>query len=564
MTSSGDYVILFSLSGNLGEMMGRKGRGFLKKVRWLIWGMGSFPCLAQTKESGVPPPIQIAFSEDPSSLDPAHASDAWSQFWIGHLMEGLITRNSQGELVPAGAHQIVPNSSGTKVLFRLRPEALWDDGEKVTAISYVNAFRRLVDPQVGSPNSFLVELIKLKNATLVKEGKLPPDSLGVKALSDSELELELESPIPYLHSILSLPAFVPVRLEELQKKDKAFGPEGFKVNGAFKLNPGGWKRSVSLKLDKNQKYHLQDRVKIGGVHASIVTSDKMSQYHLFLSKQLDYYTITKSIFKALQNQTSKMHCRPNGNVRYMALNQRKDRFFSDVERRKQLAMGFPTGEFVQKITGLPGDKVAQGLVPGVIQLPKPLNKSYRTLFPMEPFPAKPLLQSNPSDLTKDKSSTVTLEMITGASEMAIEAGEYVIQAIEKKLGWKVRLTSLPLKTFYARAKEGNFDLYIDTWVPDFEDPLTYLEIFKSGSPNNKGQFSHSAYDLLLDQSFGVSEVEKRSELLYKAEKILVQEMVGVLPLVHNSSCSLIRPELKGVQFPPTGVSPDFRFSHWNH
>src|SRR5262245_28867879 len=132
--------------------------------------------------------ITLVVSQEPPQLDSTRATDQVSSYVLGHVMEGLLRYDAQNRLIPGVAERWDLRSDGAT--FYLRQNAMWSDGVPVITKDFVFAWQRTVDPANASEYAFI--MYPIKNAEAINNGKLPVESLGVRAVNDHELEITYE------------------------------------------------------------------------------------------------------------------------------------------------------------------------------------------------------------------------------------------------------------------------------------------------------------------------------------------------------------------------------------
>src|SRR5882757_4478405 len=147
---------------------------------------------------------------EPRTLDPQLAEDTFSFPVLRDLYEGLTAEDREGQIVPGVAESWAVDNTGTIYTFLLRPNAKWSDGERILATEFVQGLRRAVDPQTASGSSAWLAVIK--GATDVIAGRKKATDLGVTAIGDSTVRIELEHPAPFVLQVLSQPIAAPTHL----------------------------------------------------------------------------------------------------------------------------------------------------------------------------------------------------------------------------------------------------------------------------------------------------------------------------------------------------------------
>lgn len=216
---------------------------------------------------------------EPSSLDPATATDTFSIQVIQDLYEGLTSESPSGEVVPGVASSWTVDSAGTEYTFNLRSDARWSNGTPVRAQDFVVAWQRVLDPKQGSP--FANDLRVIVGAAGILSGRSPPSSLGVVALSDGVLVVKLEQPVPYFPELLSHPATFPIFSDSIAR---THDPRKWISNGPYVLSD--WQIGTRVELTQNIAYWDLTNVHIHRVQYQIAP-DQSLQFAAYRAGQLD-------------------------------------------------------------------------------------------------------------------------------------------------------------------------------------------------------------------------------------------------------------------------------------
>ena len=173
----------------------------------------------------------VNIGPEPKTLDPTYTETYDGSAYIAHTFEGLTSRDKDDKLIPAVAESWDISEDYLTYTFYLRTNAKWSDGKTVTANDFVYAWQRAVDPKVASSVSY--QLNPIKNASKIIKGELPLTELGVKAIDDYTLEVNLESPTAYFLDLLSITIYSPLRKDIIEKYGDAWTQEEYIGNGPF-------------------------------------------------------------------------------------------------------------------------------------------------------------------------------------------------------------------------------------------------------------------------------------------------------------------------------------------
>lgn len=215
--------------------------------------------------------IRMLSAGDIPTLDSNKATDTISFTVLGNVMDSLIEVDGDNKIVPRLAESWTVSEDGLKYTFNLRKDALWSNGTPVTANDFVFSWRRQADPKTGSTYQFIVETAGIKNAGAIGKGELDPSELGVKAIDDYTLEVELAIPVPYFVRLMSFGSFIPINEAFYKEHEETYGTTKDDVlySGPYtltKAEPG-----YGYTLERNPNYYNKDRVVNDGVDFRVVT-----------------------------------------------------------------------------------------------------------------------------------------------------------------------------------------------------------------------------------------------------------------------------------------------------
>ncbi|PFR85279.1 peptide ABC transporter substrate-binding protein, partial [Bacillus cereus] len=232
--------------------------------------------------------INMTETQEIPTMDPALSADAVSSRVMNNTMEGLYRLEKGDKLVPGVAKSSEKSEDGKKYTFKLREDAKWSNGDPVTAKDFVYAWQRAINPDKGAVSAYI--MFDVKNAQKINKKEMAPDQLGVKAVDDYTLEVELEHPVPYFENLMIYPLFYPVNEKYATEKGDKFGLEANTTlyNGPFVLSE--WKHETSFQIQKNPTYWDNKVVKLDEVNFNIV-KDLATSVNLYDTKAIDRVTL---------------------------------------------------------------------------------------------------------------------------------------------------------------------------------------------------------------------------------------------------------------------------------
>ena len=509
--------------------------------------------------------VFLNMGDEPPSMDPNKQVDAVSYFWLGHMFEGLMTTDKAGNVVPGAAEKLAISADGKTYTFSIRKGAKWHDGKPVTAQDFEFAFKRLVDPAFASEYSFIAETAQILNATEIITKKATLDTLGAKALNDSTFEIKLKNPVAFLPSIMSFQAFFPVRKDIVEKYGDKFATnvESLVGNGPFKLVK--WQKESSMRVEKAANYWNASAIKLKAIEAPVLLKDVGAQYNLFRTGGLDVTGLDSDRLKLAGKDKLAIKSFNDGSVFYLELNQKEGKPFSNVKLRRAIQVGLNRSEFVNKISGVPGDRPAYGIIPDYMPGSKK-GVTYRKESALnfkdnDLATARTLVKEFLAETKQAKVPTFTI--LSGDSTTAKRDSEYFQAALSKILDAEVKVDSVPFKTRLQKQRDGQFDIVLGGWGPDYLDPMTFADLFMSTNGNNHGGYANAQYDEAIKRAQSSNDLAERVKEFGAAEKILIQDTVGVIPYFQRGRAYVLADGLQNVRRTQVGQDPDLRFASWS-
>ncbi|GAB6463088.1 peptide ABC transporter substrate-binding protein [Bacillus cereus] len=487
--------------------------------------------------------LNVTVSEEIPSLDTAKTMDGTSAHIMQNIFEGLYALDDQDQPIPAVAKSFKRSEDGKKYTFDLRKDAKWSNGDNVTAHDFMFAWKRAIIPETASQYASM--LFYVKNAKEINKGTMPLDALGVKVINDYKLEVELEQPIPYFLQLLALPIYLPQHESFLKEQGKnyALEPSNLIYNGPFVLEK--WKHEQEFQLKKNATYWNQKKVKLDEINFQIV-KDTMTAVNLYEAGNLDRVPIN-SQFVDKYKGSKELHMSSDPGIAMLRFNEQNNAL-ANKKVRQSISFALNKEDFVAHFINN-GAKSASGLVP-VGHVDEETGKDFRKengdLSSYDLQNAKKIWEEAKKELGVEQ---VNLEFLTFEQDNAKRMAEYIKGDLEKNLqGLTIQIKQQPFKQKLQLEQTGNYDITMANWGPDYKDPISYLELFTTGNPNNKMNYSNSHYDELIKKAKTdfVLEPEKRWGVLLEAEQVLLED-AAVAPLYHIGSAYVQKDYVKGIE-----------------
>ncbi|WP_347318040.1 peptide ABC transporter substrate-binding protein [Rossellomorea sp. RS05] len=498
---------------------------------------------SDTKDEQV---LNLAEASEIPSMDSALATDAVSFNVMNQVYEGLyrLGENDEAELGIAAEEPEV-SEDGKKYTFKLR-DAKWSNGDPVTAQDFVYGWQRVLNPDTAAEYAYIMS--DVKNASKVNEGKAKPEELGIKALDEKTLEIELETEVPYFKALLSFATFYPQNQKFIEEQGDKYGLEADTsvYNGPFTLSE--WKHEQSFKLSKNKDYWDADTVKLEEVNFNIV-KDTTTAVNLYETNKIDRVGLSAEFVDKYKNDEN-FKTRGEASVFFLRLNQASKN--SEILKNENARKAFDAAYDKQ---GMVDVLLNNGSVPAYYLVPKdfvtgPDGKEYRETageayggFDVEK--AKDYWAKAKKETGIDN---VELELLNYDSESSAKIGEYFKEQLESNLdGLTVKIKAQPFKQKLDLESKGDYDFSFAGWGPDYPDPMTFLDMFVTDGAHNQMGYSNPEFDKLIEQAKTElsSDPEARWQAMVDAEKILFDDQ-AISPIYQRGVSYLERPYVKNV------------------
>ncbi|MDF2842843.1 MAG: Oligopeptide transport system substrate-binding protein [Herbinix sp.] len=497
--------------------------------------------------------LNVQFDVEVASLDPQIATDGTSFEVIAATTEGLYSVDAAGTPILAMAEKVDKSEDGLTYTFTLR-DAKWSNGTPVTANDFVFAWRRLVDPAVASEYSFIADIACIANAASITAGETPVDQLGVTAQDDKTLVVTLTVPVPFFESLLAFPSFLPVNEAFFTEKGDTFGtsPDTIIGNGPFTITAYE-PAATAITLTKSETYWDASKVALNGIQYQVIKDSQQAMLS-YQNGDLDVATLSGEQVEQFQADPEFTNIMA-GYLWYISPNQ-KVAGLENVNLRKALALAYDKAAVVNNILK-DGSIVADFAVPTKLAT-GPDGKDYRetagTYFTTDKAQALAYWETAKTELGKTE---LAYTMIVEDTESAMNVAQFIKSEIETTLpGITINIETMPKKNRVERMQAGEFELGLTRWGPDYADPMTYLDMWTTGSPNNYGFWSNADYDAIIASAKNgelALDVTARWEALKEAEQIAMDNAV-ILPVYQKGDAVMIKTGVAGIEFHSVGIN----------
>ncbi|NGX51049.1 MAG: Oligopeptide-binding protein OppA [Chlamydiae bacterium] len=497
--------------------------------------------------------IAINITTEPQSLDPRKARALADMNLIRMFMEGLTRIDKSGKPTLALAKKMELSDDLMTYTFTLK-ESQWSNGDQLTAQDFAYAWKKSLSPEFNSPNANMLYVIK--NAKEAKTGKLPLSLVGIETPDAKTLVVKLNHPTPYFLELLSNPIYFSVNSAvDRGNSHWAENHATYVGNGPFLIHE--WRHHNVIDAKKNDRYWDKKKVKISDLRMVMVTED--TGFNMFAATELNwdgspFSTIPVDAIQDLREK-EKLQIVPVLATQWIRINVEHGSLRSKKLRRA-LAFAIDRQALV--------DHIAQGnQIPATGIVPLAMGLQTKPFFTDgDVAMARELFNEALEELgtTVDKLTPITL-MYKGSSA---NRNHLISQAIQEQwrsaFGIHITLESVEHKVFFDRVSKRDYSLSLGNWFADFNDPINFLEVFKSKSVGtNNTNWENPSYAELLETSSYCQDLSERRALLKQSEEIIIGEM-PVIPIFHFTMHYIHDSALKDVLLTSMG-SIDFKYAH---
>lgn len=500
--------------------------------------------------------FRYSTNTEATTLDPTKANCVPDNEIQHAVTEGLV-RNTGGEITAGVAEDWEVSEDGLVYTFTLNPDAKWSDGEQIKAQDFVYAWQRLMDPATAAPYAFIGEYIK--NGAEVEKGEVAPTELGVVAKDDTTLEVTLVHPTSYFLSLVGSSAqFAPLRQDVVEKYGKDFAADAEKnvYSGPYILTSAENQKWI---FEPNEEYWDKENIHLDRVELSYVQNTDTS-LAMYESGDLDY---TKVPSAAVPKYEGKDNVYRDGSVDYYYFNcDGESAAMKNKNFRLALNYAFnrnANNKLVNNDVHAPSNAIVFSGLKGV-------EKTYGEESNLQSYPldgdtakAKEYLDAALKELGLASPSDITIAITTTDNDSSKKQAEACQEMWKKELGINVEINQITYAEVLKRHNTGEFDIIWGGWVSDYDDPYSYLELYKSDCVYNYSRYKNDEVDKLLNATQTETDAAKRMDMLHQAEQIVIDD-AALLPQCERNVHYLVDEDVKGLVNYYCGVNLDWIYA----
>ena len=529
--------------------------------------------------------ITVNIASEPQTIDPALNSAVDGAIMINHMFEGLMrwvdsgveTAGSDGTCTnaelsygQAESYDKVPNEDGTVTYtFHLRDGIMWSDGQPVTANDFVFSWQRLVDPATAADYSYMIDCVVGANEIMYgtptgeydADGNeiieyAEPSTLAVSAPDDKTFVVTITSDLPYFTELCAFPATFPVREDIVSDSQWTYDPATYISNGAYKMTSRV--TNSEIVMEPNEYYYGVDTLGPDKITFKLM-DDANAMLSGFNSGELDFIESMPTDEVAGLLASGDLKIVDYIGTYYVCYQTQKEPF-DDPKVREAFTLAIDRTYIVEQITQT-GQVEAGGFVPaGVYDAEGATGDDFRTVGGDYYAPTDADYEANcerARELLAEAGypngegfPVVTYLYNTDDSHKAV--GEALQNMWQTVLGVTVQLDNQEWATFLQTRKDGDYSIARNGWIADYNDPMSFLDMWLTGGGNNDAQYSNAEYDSLIQQAKASTDPAERMSLMHQAEDIIIGQDYALCPLYFYTQKYMLADGIQGMYYTPLG------------
>ncbi|WP_438446292.1 peptide ABC transporter substrate-binding protein [Gorillibacterium sp. sgz5001074] len=506
--------------------------------------------------------IKINMSADPPALDVSKATANASFTIIAAVNEGLYRLDKDLKATPGLAKEMPKVSAdGLTYTITLKDNLTYADGTPLKAQDFVYSYLRTLNPATKAQYSFFLEWIKGGKELHAAKDQAEFDSLkknfGVVAKDDKTLEITLTQPKGFFTELLAFCTFFPQSEAFVTKQGEKNGADAPNVLGAGPFKLQSWDHEQKLVLVKNDKYWDAANVKLSKVTVNVV-KDPQTGVNLFESKEADL-TLLRGDTVSMYNGKPEYTIKKELTNSYVQFQTKKFPAFNNTKIRQALSMAIDRKPLVDTILKN-GSTPSTGFVPnGTLDgNGGDFRKAAGDTQPaFDAAKAKTLLAEGLKEL--NMTALPKFSLMADDSDAGKKTIEYILAQWKQNLGVEATSQPVPHELRVDKQHKHDFEALLALWGADYNDPMTFLDMWITGGEFNDNDWSNAEYDALVKGADKESDRAKRAKMLVDAEKILMKEL-PVSTLYFRNQVYAKRTNIDGLILPPYGQEWELKWT----
>lgn len=498
--------------------------------------------------------LQLSLENDIPDLNQVETTDGISFDILNNVMEGLYRLDAENNPEPAMAESVDISEDKLTYTFHLRDGIKWSNGEAVTAHDFKYSWLRAMHPDTAGSYAFILSDY-IKGGETFANGETAEDEVAITVEDDQTLVVELNEPTPYFLGLTAFATYFPLNEKFVEEKGDQFAlnHEAILYNGPFVLTE--YDQAAGVVMKKNNQYWDKDNVELDEVSLKVI-KEQSTALNLYESGELDRVTLSSNDVNEFK-ESEDFGTETEFTSWYLQFNLGKEPF-DNKNIRKAFQLAYDP-EILTSTVLNNGSEAAYSLIaPEMHGLD---DRSFRELngkiIEPDTDKAKEYLEKG---LKQIGGELPNIQILTADDTVAKDAATFVQSQIKENLGLDISITTKPYSGRLDAMREDDYQFAISKWGADFNDAMTYLDLWVADPPSAfRGNYNSSDYRDLVYQAKEEKDEKKRMNLLLEAERILLEEDAVLGPLYYQGSAFLQKANVENLVNHPYGARLELKY-----
>jgi oligopeptide transport system substrate-binding protein len=514
----------------------------------VLLGTAGCGVFQQGGDSGGQNAFSYSLGAEIPDMNPTTMTDVNSFRLITNVMEGLYRIDENEKPQPAQAEGVEIDDDELTYTFALRDGIKWSNGDPVSSQDFKYAWLRAMDPETAAQYSYIIAPY-IKGGVEFNAGEGSAEDVAIETPDDKTLRVTLINPTPFFLGLTAFQTYYPQRQKfvEQQGEEYAQSADALLYNGPFtmtQLDP-----AHGATLAKNEDYWDKDNVAVQRVDCKVV-KDVTTAVNLYEGGELDVISSLTSEYVDQYEDTPAFQTLVQFVTWWFTMNF-DDEVFQNENIRRAIQVSFDGDALADKLLNN-GSVGAEGVVPP--GMAGPGGQTFRgavgpTVPKYDPQRARELWQQGVEELGREP----TLTYLSQDNSIARDIATFLQSELKKNLGANVEVDVQPFDRFLDLMNNREYQITLYGWIADYNDPMSFLDLWLSDTPLNYSNYRSERYDQLINQAKVEPDEQARMDNLIEAEKLLVEEQAVIAPVHHEGAALLVRPSIKNWVQHPTGT-----------
>lgn len=498
--------------------------------------------------------LRLSLDNDIPDLNQVKTTDGNSFDILNNVMEGLYRLDNDNNPQPAMAEKVDISDDKLTYTFHLRDGIKWSNGDDVTADDFWYSWLRAMNPDTSGSYEFILSDY-IKGGEEYADGKASEDDVAITVKDDKTLVVELNEPTPYFLGLTAFPTYFPLNQKFVEEKGDKFALDANSIlyNGPFILTD--YDQASGVTMQKNDHYWDKENVDLDEVSLKII-KEKSTELNLYEVGDLDRVKLSSNDVSEFKD-SEEFGTETEFTSWYLQFNLGKAPFDNE-NIRKAFQLAYDPEVLTTTVLNN-GSEPAYSLIAPKMQGNK--EKSFRELNGKVIQPdiekAKEFLNKG---LKEIGGKLPDIEVLTADDTVAKDAATFVQSQIKENLGVDISISTKPYSGRLDAMREDNYQFAISKWGADFNDAITYLDLWVGDPPSAfRGNYDSSEYRELVYKAKKEKDEEKRLDMLMEAENILLEKDAVLGPLYYEGSAFLQKKNIENLVNHPYGARLELKY-----